>query len=336
MYMPWGATQEQATVFFTMNIKDCNWLIRFVRDEGTNAANARDYEEASFDGTNIYYLSNIQSAVERQRRKGVKMAPNIAHGRSYIGQVFNLRLADEVGPIWLAYASACYLQGRTNDLVEPAMAFDGSGDRYGPPLHKKLKAKWTLSETEPRFPTRVVYLSDGYMRSPSGQVRRPPPYDAGFTNAVYEVDAFTNVTGTSFPLTSSLKVYRPRAAAATNKGLYLFVEYRINLTSIATTVQVATFQPAIPGVTMLQDERSGRLFYNATSTWPTVEELSATPYFQEVRRVQEASRVKEQYWPAHSRWPVRVFLIVLSILPIAAYIWRRLSSRGPQIRQDRV
>jgi len=49
VYSP-GRIQEQSTVLFTMKTRDCDWWVRFVRDEGTNAANARDYEEASFDG----------------------------------------------------------------------------------------------------------------------------------------------------------------------------------------------------------------------------------------------------------------------------------------------
>jgi hypothetical protein len=319
MYFP-DRIQEQSTVLFTINIRDCNWLLRFVRDEGTNAANARDYEEVSFDGTNVYYVCNMTTKIERQRSIGDKLdAPNVALGRAYKGQLFHLRVADEVGPIWLAYASGCYLQSRTNQFIEPAMVFDGSGVTYGPPKHAELRAQWTLSDSSPRFPVWLAYFSDGYMELPSGRVRRPKPYDAGFTNAVYCVEAFTNANGLQIPLASSLKIFKMKPNATASTDLYLFAEYQMNVSNIAHSIDVVRFQPEIPGITVVHDERFGRQAYYATNKWPTVEELRTGPYFEAVRRI----NARHSATGNAAKW-IRLLFILLILLPLTLTVAKLL------------
>src|ERR1043165_3158931 len=174
-----GRTQEQGTVYFTMNTSDCKWLVRFIRDEGPNPVYAPDYSEASFDGTAVYYLRNIKSSVEKQRKLGPEQnPPNIAYGQAHKGQTIYLRMgAEAISPVWLAYASTCYLESRSNSFIEPGMVFDGSSVFYGPPKHRQLRSEWTFSESLPRLPVRVVYFSDGDVYSPDGEkIRRPVPY----------------------------------------------------------------------------------------------------------------------------------------------------------------
>jgi hypothetical protein len=319
MYSP-GRTQEQSTVLFTVKTRGCDWLVRFVRDEGTNAANASDYEEASFDGTNVYYLCNFKEKLERQRRAGDKFkAPNVAVGRAYQGELFHHRMALEVGPIWLTYASGCYFRSRTNDQVEPAMLFDGSGITYGPPKHPKLSARWALTDSSPSFPVRVAYFSSGEIQSPNGRVARPRPYNAGFTNAIYQVEAFTNMGGLMIPCRSSLKVFKMRADATANTDLALFVEYRVDLTNIVRSIDITSFQPEIPGVTLLEDARFGQLNYFASNGWPEVSTLQTGAYFTAVRNIN-----KRQARVAPSTVFVRVCLGVLILLPVAIFLVRKM------------
>lgn len=90
----------------------------------------------------------MNSDVEKLVASGKDVAPNVANGLAYPGQVFHHRLADEVGAIWLAYASSCYFGRQTNDLVEPAMAFDGFGG-MGSVLHLMLAwRRWKRLEAE--------------------------------------------------------------------------------------------------------------------------------------------------------------------------------------------
>lgn len=331
MYFP-DRTQEQSTVYFKMSLSGCKWLVRFVRDEGTNSANAADYREASFDGTNVYYLCNLKSAIERQRKLGSNNldAPNIAHGRAYQGSVFHLRMVDETSPIWLAYASGCYLADIQGDLVEPGMVFDGVGGKYGPPNHLKLKAQWLLSESTPRFPTRVVYLNDGYMYSPHGRLQCPVPYNNGFTNAIYQVERFTNISGLSVPCVSSLRIFQMSPNATTSTDLQLFVEYRMNLTNAMNTIDISSFQPAIPGITALQDERFGMLNYYATNRWPVIEELRSGEYFEKIRKLNiraqtlgSLSARAGKLDSGRSLVVIRSILVLLALLPLVLFVVRR-------------
>lgn len=324
MYMPSGATQEQSTVSFTMSVKGCNWMIRFVRDEGTNAANANDYEEASFDGVNVYYLCNFAKKLERQRKAGDKLdAPNVATARAYKGEVFHYRMAAEVGPIWLTYASGCYFASRTNDQVEPPMVFDGDGVMYGPAKHPKLHARWSLSDSRPSFPIRVTYLSGGEIQTARGVWKRPPPYDMGFTNSTYEVEAFTNSGGLMVPCRSCLKIFRMRAGATASADLAPFVEYQVRLTGVAHSIHVTSFQPEIPGVTVIEDARVGQLTYYATNGWPEASMLQTGAYFVAVKRLNQGHPR-----PEPSPALVRICLGILVLLPVGVYVGRRLLLRN--------
>jgi len=315
MFMPWGTTQEQATVHFTLHVSDCKWLLRFTRDEGTNSANARDYEEASYDGENIYYLSNIRSAVERQRHKGKKLPSNIATGQIYKGEVFAMRIADEVGPIWLSYASGCYFATRSNEFVEPAMVFDGAGFHYGPPRHLKVPARWKLTKDNPKFPISVNYLNEGIVNSPTGSVSLPSSY-IGFTSAVYRVLSITNFNGLEIPDRTSLTLYRPHNTA---EQLTSFVEYCVRLESVGFHSVAKSFQPVLPGITVVADHRMGDLIYSAEKGWPTLEQLKNDPYFQELRRINSSRRP----WSRPSPLFLRLILCGLVIAPLVFLLLRR-------------
>jgi hypothetical protein len=315
-----GRTQEQAVAYFSMSVSGCKWLVRLRRDHGTNAANAPDYLEGAFDQSAVYYLCNIKTAVERQRGQGSKLnAPNIAYGQAYNGEVFYHRMAPEITPIWLAYGSACYWNNRVTNLVEPGMLFDGTGVYYGPPRHPRLRAEWTLSNSEPRVPIKVVYFSEGFVQAPTGGVvRLPPPYDRGFTNAVYQVDSFANLdNGLRMPASSSLKVFEIKQDGKTSGDLRLFVEYHMRLTNAARMTGQMAFQPAIPGVTLLQDARHGLLNYYATNRWPTKIELKEGTYFAALRTAAIQHTASRGVLKS-----VRLALLVLFALPFTVLIWK--------------
>jgi hypothetical protein len=320
-YTPDGNTHAQATMLFTLSVKDCSWLLRFRRAyEGSNGAHAPDYQEISCDETNIYYISSMRSEVARFKAShNDEVPPNVANGLSYEGQVFHHRLADEVGAIWLAYASTCYFRSQSNNFIEPAMAFDGFGSTYEPGDHARLRAEWTLTDSEPNLPVQLVYFGDGYRRTRNGRFKLPAPYDRAFTNAIFQVQAYTNITGLRLPLESSLKVFTPRRDSAAAQDLRLLVEYNVHLTNASRTVSVASFRPELPGVTLLEDRRVGSLQYFATNGWPTPATLRTDAYFIELRAINtHASPL-----PRRSPWLPRVLLILIVLMPVAAYIARR-------------
>jgi len=319
LYAPDGSSNDQATMLFTLSVENCRWLLRFKRDyQGADGTHAPDYQEVSCDETNVYFLSNIKSEVERLKASHTNVGPNVANGLTYPGQVFHHRLADEVGAIWLAYAATCYFQSQTSSFIEPAMAFDGFGGTYEPAGHEKLRAEWTLTSSKPNLPAQVVYFGDGYKTIRGRRAKLAPPYDRGFTNAIYQVATFTNVSGLTLPLDASLKVFTSRPGAAVAEDLRVLVEYRVHLTSAGKSVDAVTFQPALPGVTLLDDRRVGPLQYFATNQWPQVAMLDTGAYFMQLRAINANPP------PARRPLSLRIFMIVTLLLPIVAYmVWRR-------------
>src|SRR5262249_20150140 len=147
-------------------------------------------------------------------------------------------------------ASSCYLAGRNEDVIEPAIAFDGTGAYFGPPEHQKLKAQWTFSDSRARFPSKVIYRRDGKPEYPSA-------YQEGFVDAIFEVQSYTNFNGLKIPRSSTLKIFDLKTNAMASDDLKLLVEYRVELTKVAGALQVDSFQPVIPGMMTIQDARSG-------------------------------------------------------------------------------
>jgi hypothetical protein len=323
-----GRTHEGPNSSFTMNVKGCDWFTRVVKDQGKYSA---DYEEVSYDGTNVYVLINNKSGWEAQVRKGAKLGPEIAAAKVYRGEVCNLFEVEEVGPIWLSYASACYFKSRTNDFVEPPMMQDPiSGVRFGPPTHFEMRAHWTLSDSTPSFPVRVAYQSEGHFVVRGKAFSLPAPYDAGLTSALYQAETFTNFLGLDVPLVSTLKIFKTRTNAVANTDLDLLIEFRVELTNVAHGRAAYTSQPPIPGLTLVRDfrePRGGELVYYATNNWPTESEILTGQHFENIRKLNAFPRVPAGALPS----VVRVVLVLALLVPIVLYLLNKylLSKRRP-------
>ncbi len=312
-----GQTYRGPNSSFSMNVNGCNWFVRARKDQGKYGS---DYEEVSYDGTNVYVLLNNKSDVEKQLQMGAKLGPDIAAAKVYRGEVCNLFEVEEVGPIWLTYASGCYFKSRTNDFVEAAIMQDPiSGVQFGPPTHSKMRAHWTLSDSNPSFPVRVDYYSEGHVMVRGKAVSLPRPYDAGLTSAVYQAGAFTNYLGLDIPLTSSLKIFKMRTNAVANTDLDLIIEFHVELTNVAQRAASFISQPRIPGITLVKDfrdSRGGVLVYYATNNWPTETEILTGSYFEEIRRLNTSPHVPGGALPS----VVRVVLILLVFVPAMIYL----------------
>jgi hypothetical protein len=105
--------------------------------------------------------------------------------------------------LWLTYCSSAYLHSATNSEIEPIWTLDN------PILQSngfRMLGKWLLSETPPYLPVEVNFLNDGFYRGYDRNKKQPveiklrPPYDAGYTCAVFRATSFTNMDGLLIPL----------------------------------------------------------------------------------------------------------------------------------------
>ncbi len=198
---------------------------------------------------------------------------------------------------------------------------DASGRIYGPPGHPQLRGQWTLSESRPAFATWVTYFDDGIVRTPNGAAKRVPPYDKGFTNAIFQVDAFTNVNDVAVPLSASLHLLRPRRGGTSSNDLDVLVEYQITLTNAGRAEEITDFQPALPGITAIRDERYGVLNYFGTNEWPTVEQLQNGEYFKTLRSINMPVGMSAE---PLTRRALQVALAILLISPAVVFLGRNV------------
>lgn len=326
VFMSDGKTFEAPTLNFTLSIRGCKWIARFTHQFTTNAQYAPDWEEASSDGTNIYYLQNTSSAIATARAGGkVLTGQNIATARTFNKEVFNLQIASDIGPIWLTYGSACYLALRNDSFIEPVMARDFFGGIYaadmGPKsLSLKMRAKWSLATDEPHLPVELIYYADRTIASPKGPVPRTGS-DAqrinGLKGAEFRAGNFTNINGLEIPMWSSLKVYAFKTTTTTTPAVLLDDElevrnqYDVVLThAMANSAPIRT-SPTIPGNTYIEDQRFNSQSYSVTNAWPSVADLKTNKFFIDLRKSQ-AERARQTDRP-NAKLTVILFSFVILV-----------------------
>jgi hypothetical protein len=111
--------------------------------------------------------------------------------------------------VWLAYASSCYYDSANPEAVEP-VSYLGPGFKE---QHVNIKADWRLLNGRTPFIERSVEFADGFHYLQKGREFSkepyPPPFDKGFTNCVYSVTQWTNISGSRFPLSWEVLQFKP-------------------------------------------------------------------------------------------------------------------------------
>jgi hypothetical protein len=154
--------------------------------------------------------------------------------------------------LWLAYASRCYFSGlSTNHLIPIWMLDDPSLRDAG----YTVPAIWQLQTRPPQLPARVIYLNDGTHRTVSADhvpitFRYAAPFDQGFTNAEYQVQASTNVDGLVIPTEFTFTRYYVQ-------GEHLIVRTLTqgNATVVRKGTTVSEFRPQFEGRAIAFDKR---------------------------------------------------------------------------------
>lgn len=253
---------HEPLVSFTLTVNGRAWFVRTT----TPDKRLSDYEEAYFDGTNVFHLSSMATAVKNMRANGEEAGANVANAAVDNTAFLHSAFAHYIAPACFAYASGAYLDGVTDQMVEPIWYWPLSTGVYSLENRVTVKAQVERHPTAPRLPTRVVFFDEGLKRHPSWKsakpVRRQPPYDRGFTNAIYSAGTFTNLGGVALPTSAVLEVFAPKDEVfsqqqpGTNPSdLLSHSRYRITLTNATLRVTQALTPPKFPGVTYVSDSR---------------------------------------------------------------------------------
>lgn len=162
--------------------------------------------------------------------------------------------------VWLAYCSRSYLnENRTGKLPQVWRydVYNQSG------ITNILPAILTRSVGFPYLPQQVVYANDGAeyeLTNGVSLIRRRllPPFENGYTNALYQVITFTNINGITLPTEFIIDSFRRRPGARKSSDLWINTRQQGKLSLVIFPCGRTNFLPVSPVPTLVDDFRSGR------------------------------------------------------------------------------
>jgi hypothetical protein len=284
-------SSREPDVHFRLSVDGRRWFVHTT----TDSKELYDYVEAAYDESWLYCVRNMMTAVRKNRNETGSAGANVATASIGRGEILHDPFAPTISPIWLAFASGAYFDRTTNGMAEPAI--DYSAENFystRDPFRQMLRL--TRHASFPKLPEEVTYFDDGFEHFRGSLQRRPPPYDAGFTNAIYQVLRWTNVGELALPAMSRLDIFAPKDAVhapkhpgKTNTVLILQQRYLMSLTASRQNLTTAVFRPTLPGVTAVCDAR----FYDevpvlqsyfASKDWLSAEAVTNSPGFKALAR----------------------------------------------------
>ena len=326
---------------FTANIHDCTWLIRTYFPE-TNIFDL-DYCETGTDGISVYFLKSYIPSVTNKVTKHVTRVNGKrvveervgawpkAEGVVYRGIVPK---PDEsfCTPIWLALASGCVLNSNLTEVLPQLWPFDD------PELLDQdfsLEAQWLMLSNNGNFAEQVVFFSDGNYRARSlGKsvlLPAPPPYDKGYTNAIYRVESLTNFAGSMYPRDFVLKRLKPKTSGTSTQDLVLWTEYIGRVDRFEETV-IPVGLPDIPSSAAIVDKRflsqlgQSLVYLSSGKGWLAEEEARNLPnYRMAMVSGFTASKQDKRMSPVTVRAVVLIVLLGVPIV-VVTFFHRRNST----------
>jgi len=255
------------TMNFSVVVSNSSYLLHMVpTDKG-----AIQYQEAGFDGQTLYFVQ-LLTPPSGPLPPGIHNELNVANGWLFDRQraVYGI-LAHHMAPVWLMFASGDYLRTVTNGLVEPPLTIGlfENLDYYPRPF--RIPAQWSLQQAFPFLPLDVTCQDDGETKTepPFDNVKRSPPFDAGFTNIVFRVTGTKKLDEVEVPCTADVDTYRPDPGG--KPRLLHYNRYHLALGKWSRSIPPTTFKPKLPGLTTISDARHARSEHpqtNLASEWP--------------------------------------------------------------------
>lgn len=250
-----------------VQVDSCSWAIRVSDDPYFPFL---EESVISSDGTNLFQIDVFKPKLSATNHGGVKNQP--VQTVNWIANVRTGNVPDydyhHNSHLWFAFGSQCYLRQTTTDrlpciLMRPRNSADCT-----------VKATWTPHPKADGILAAAVF-DEGKIEMLNGEVMdRPPPFDRGFTNLVYHVQAFTNIGASFVPLRFSFEMFRPRENALSSADI--ITEWRLE--GIVESVRDGPGNVAPPQIlarTRVEDFRSAdfsnvkSVVYYTTNAWLT-------------------------------------------------------------------
>lgn len=248
--IPGKETQYKVTI----HVKSPQWQVRIepLAGNGTNGTVSRC--TAGYDGETFYVVS-VGNTTEDQQSNGPEDASQMPVG--CVGPDFTGIISPQMGAAFVCFS---FVPDSRNALLT---GNEGTCIWHDPLLirhHVKFNVTTQTHSAQSLVERTVVWQNDGKVRfeDDNRKLREkpwPPPYDKGYTNAVYTA-TLTNMSGTLIPLAATLTTFIPDFVADSGNGKLLIDEsYSLRVSHIFPSCQIAEFKPELPPMTRVIDLR---------------------------------------------------------------------------------
>ena len=329
-FTPEGKVDGVQVLNFSLQVSNSLYKVRLTGFP----ENFIDYRESAYDGQYLYLIDSLAGSIAAAKTAGKQLAgKNTATGWIYKDQhVVRDVIGSQMGPIWLMFASGEYFKSLTNNLVEPAVVLGLYIPSLSVTRQIRPRALWHLQEDPPNFPVEVSYFDDGtiYLPPPRKPIKRLPPYENGFTNAIFKVINFTNVGGLQIPNVGVLETFHPRDGLTGTGELYCASRYEISVKSVKLGLPPTVFRPEFPGVTAISDvrfyDRAAAVTYlqSGDSAWLPEQVITNKEAFKRKAAITDLQHKKqleeESQMPNQRRVIIVIMLALIVVAPIALII----------------
>jgi hypothetical protein len=264
--------EESRDFSLVVDVDKERWLIRTAKTGSIN------YTDKSFDNGTIHsltcqYLEGTNGTTFRANMGTIEEFPVPGPDGS------------RINTLWLGFGSAAYFKARKDKMIHPLWPLDDPGARL---RGFTVEGSWATNKDAAGLPTQVVYMNDGIFRGVSSRSEKPvefpekPPFDNGYTQAVFTVTLSTNLGTYSVPLAFTFR----RFAVGTGK-YELLTEEVASTRSVEKQTSQVTFLPTFIGKADINDGRfrvpsltkpgeSDYFRYSSSNgVWPTFSQVAA-------------------------------------------------------------
>lgn len=256
---------------FSVMYQDEKWSIRTSYLYPTNGV---DYFEASFDGSNIYYLTKYTrlSGDTPGQNSGANLnttsrAQNDSFGAVTKGEMPKFDISF-IQAIWFVYASGNFFNKEQPIRTSSILGIGGVDDLR----ETFLQLRATHSSSALNLPVRFSAWNEGKrisfaLPTEASRTQRTaqnailvdaqPPYNHGFTNAIYDVAEHTEVSGFLIPRTFSFLIFTPKHGGKSSDELDLSVRIEGSALRVDRSLKPVTL-PDTSARTFVMDKRLNR------------------------------------------------------------------------------
>jgi hypothetical protein len=188
-----------------------------------------------------------------------------------------------------------------------------------------------LSEKPPYVPVSINYWIDDLSKAGyQGKISTTFNGSMPFTNVFYKTLSFTNADGLLLPAEALVLIYRPNTLLLPDVVPLLCEETHLVATNIVHGVSQISFQPELPGKTIISEERfnngTGINFaYWQTNHWPGEKVAKASQGYAQAKM----TAIANETFSAKEKSPLfaRV-LIIVTFLTLPLVMWFLLRKKA--------